>query len=277
MNKKVTASHNLRHLKRVVPIGAAAAVVVIVFLLGAYLFGLLRDFSRTSSLFHLNRIHYAGATHFDSGEMDRLIHSAFPGNTLMIDLNRLRRLVESEDWIESAVVRRQLPDQIFIYMTERKPVAVGTIEGELYVVDPRGNVLAAYGPRFQFIDEPIVKGLKNIALENAREENASRMEVYLRVLRELDSGPRRYTPDLSEIDVRDPNRVAVVPTDEGIPVFLGDSRFLERYQMFLSQKDVYREIKRRRGTVDSVDVTYDNRIIVHTPKEQGKGVSREGL
>jgi hypothetical protein len=94
------------------------------------------------------------------------------------------------------------------------------------------------------------------------------MQVYLRVVDELDS----HNPSISEVDVETPEQVAVIPMDDPIPIHLGDEDFLRRYETFMSQKDLYDRLKEEYGTIESVDVTYDNKIIFHTPQKKGKTV-----
>ncbi len=227
------------------------------------------------SVFRLQKVQFAGLRHLDADRLDQLVRAASPANALLVDLDRVRSLIESEDWVEEAVVRRRLPDQLHVFVTERKPAAAATIDGQLQVVDASGVVLAPYGADFQSLDRPIVKGLKNVALENALQENSVRMATYLRILADMDAAGPGYAGSISEIDVSDPERVAVVPTEEPVPVFLGDHDFARRYQVFLARLDLYRELKARHGVIESVDVTYDDKIIIHTP-EASAATGREG-
>ena len=42
-----------------------------------------------------------------------------------------------------------------------------------------------------------------------------------------------------------------------------------RYETFVSQKDLYDRLKEEYGMIESVDVTYDSKIIFHTPQKKG--------
>jgi cell division protein FtsQ len=229
-----------------------------------------------SAHFRLKEIHYQGAAQVNPATLEEMIRRAFPENILLIDLERVRSLVESESWVESARIRRKLPDQLFINITERKPVAIAVIDNELYLVDAQGNMLDRYGPGHQSIDGPMVTGLKNVSRENAQAENTARMETYLRVFQDLRAPPQDYTQAISEIDVANPQRVAVIPADEPVPIYLGNDQFLERYETFLSRRDLYEQIKGQYGVIESIDVTYDNKIIFHTPREQEQSIPTGG-
>ena len=238
---------------------------------GAYSLDYSRHPPEVTRLFQLKQIHYQGLLHLDRQALDSLIYQSIPENLMFIDLDRIRDLVESESWVKEATIRRKLPNQLFIHIRERQSAAVAAIDNELYVVDAEGVILDRPGPSHQSIDRPIVRGLKNIARENAREENALRMRTYLRVLEELTS----YNHSISEIDVEAPERVAVIPDDDPILIYLGDKHFLTRYETFVSQKDLYDRLKQEYGIIESVDVTYDNKIIFHTPREKGGTVTAQ--
>lgn len=247
----------------------AGRLSILAFVVFVVLYGLhrARNSSGEEALFQLRGIDYEGLVHLQAPTLDLLIRRTFPSNLLAVDLQRVRELVESEAWVQQASVRRKLPDRLVISIVERTPEAVATIDDELYVVDRDGVILDRFGPSYEFLDRPIVKGLKNLARENARQENVARMRLYLKVLAELQQHSQDFSRTLSEIHVDGAGRVAVVPSDEPVRIYLGDGEFLARYQLFLSQKALYHQLKEKYGQIDYVDVTYDNKIIFHTPQE----------
>jgi len=221
--------------------------------------------------FELAEIRYLGMKHCDQTALTDLIRETCPQAVLSIDLERVRTLVETETWVKSAIVRRKLPDKLIIHVREREPAAVAAIDSELYVVDGEGVVLDSYGPGHESIDRPIVKGLSNVARENSQRENAMRIQLYLDVIRDLDSTDRNYTGNLSEIDVRDPDKVAVFPADEPVTVYLGKDRFREHFENYLSQKEIYYRLKEEHGLIEYIDVSYENKVIFHTPDKAVSG------
>ncbi len=228
-----------------------------------YSFYYMRHSPAGAAYFRLEQLHYEGLYNVDREALDRLVRSILPENLLWADLDRLRALVESESWVKSATIRRRLPDQIFIHIEERTPAAVAAIDNELYVVDAEGVLLDRYGSGYEQLDGPIVRGLRNTARENAQQENAVRMEIYLRVLEDFKTPSRDFSQAISEVVVHDPEQVAVVPDDEAVPVYLGHDHFVRRFQAFLSQKDLYDQLKERYGMIESVDVSFENKIIFH--------------
>jgi cell division septal protein FtsQ len=215
-------------------------------------------------LFPIARIEFTGTAQMDQEALTALLRRSLPPNLLQVDLPAVRRTVESEPWVQSARVRRVLPDRLVIDVVERQPAAVATIDSELYVVDQDGTILDRYSASYDGLERPIVKGLVNLARENARDGNAARMRAYLRVVSALEKSPKGYLAYISEIDVENPQRVALIPNDAPVPVFVGDTAFLERYETFLSSLGMYRQLTEKYGPIEYVDVTFGDRIIFHT-------------
>jgi len=219
--------------------------------------------------FTVGHLEFLGTRNVNRENLEGLTRRALGHNILLADLNHVRHVVESEPWVESANVRRVLPDRIVIEIRERKPVAVAAIDEELFLVDSTGIVLDRFGPRYGDLDGPIVKGLKNLALENAREDNLQRIQIYMKVVEDLSGSPRNPLQSLSEIDVSNPRRVAVIPAKEAIPVYVGNDNFRERYERFLACRNVYEQLRDRYPVIEYIDVTFENKVIFHTPGQPG--------
>ena len=76
---------------------------------------------------------------------------------LKLDLAEVRRNLESLPWVRRATVERQLPDVVFVRVTERVPLARWQLDGEAYVIDPEGGIIAGAEPRY-FTHLPLVVG-----------------------------------------------------------------------------------------------------------------------
>ena len=261
-----TLNNSRRTFKSIAILCARIVLLVLIALVGVYSLAYSRHPPEVAMRFQLEQIHYQGLVHLDRRALDALIYQSVSENLMSLDLDRIRDLVESESWVREATVRRKFPNQLVIHIRERQAVALAAIDNELYVVDQEGVILdRPDGPSHQSIDRPIVRGLMNAARENAQEENILRMQIYLRVVEELASHHR----SISEVDVEIPEQVTVIPKDDPIPVHLGDNDFLMRYETFVSQQDLYDRLKEEYGMIESVDVTYDSKIIFHTPQKKG--------
>ena len=217
-----------------------------------------------SDLFPVAHIEFTGVNHLDQQALTSLLRNSLPGNLLQVDLAAVRHTVQNEPWVKSAKIRRVIPDRLVIQVTEREPAAIAMMDGTLSIVDERGMVLDRYGASYESLERPIVKGLER----GAPEQNASRMQVYLKVITELAESPKGHLAFISEVDVADPQRVALIPTEEPVPVLVGDRSFLRRYETFVSCLEMYRQLKERYGAIDYVDVTIDDRVVFHRAGEE---------
>src|SRR5213075_1912580 len=91
---------------------------------------------------------------------------------------------------------------------------------------------------------------------------AARMRTYNEVVRELDSGGTRYSQDLSEVDLTDPEDVKVVTNDADgeVLVHVGSSNYLDRFKIYVAH---LREWRQQFENLESVDLRYDRQIIVN--------------
>lgn len=62
---------------------------------------------------------------------------------LSIPIRRIRDRLEKLDWVQYAVVDRQLPHTLHIQIIERTPVAIWQNAGQYYLVDTEGKVIVA--------------------------------------------------------------------------------------------------------------------------------------
>jgi hypothetical protein len=92
------------------------------------------------------------------------------------------------------------------------------------------------------------------------------MKIYNELARELDSGGAHYSQDLSEVDLSDLEDVKVRVNDPSgeVLVHLGASDFLRRYKIYVSHA---REWRQQFDKLESVDLRYENQIIVNPDLE----------
>ncbi|MBI4455616.1 MAG: FtsQ-type POTRA domain-containing protein [Acidobacteria bacterium] len=224
----------------------------------------LYGFVIRSGVFNLTEVQILGNSRANETEIRRVLSEELPRNLYRIRLGKVREFIEAQSWVQTCLVRRVFPSKLAILLVERQPVALARMENELFLVDRQGVVLELYGPRFQHLDLPVVRGLENSTQENVSDVNQVKMETVMRLLMELDSGAERLSDKISEIDVTESNRVAVVPLNYPIKVFLGDSNYRERYQTYLSKQDLMADLTAKYGAMDSVDLSMEHRIIFHT-------------
>lgn len=116
-----------------------------------------------------------------------------------------RAELEALPWVRSASVERQLPDTLYIRLTEREPLALWQDQGVIRVIDRDGTVIPGVEPR-RFAHLPLVVGpdapahaAELIAVINGAPELRERVTAAVRV------GGRRWNIQIEgRIDVRLP-------------------------------------------------------------------------
>jgi len=181
------------------------------------------------------------------------------GESLMwTDLEAWRDRLMRSPWIRDAALRRSLPSTVEIVVTERTPVGIGRIDGELYLIDESGVIIDEYGPHFADFDLPIVDGLPTGTGGVGSVTDEARAALAAQVIAAVKAKPQ-ISNRLSQVDVSDVHNAAVILTGDSARIQLGEDRFLVRLQSYL---DLAATLRERVAEIDSVDLRFDDRIYV---------------
>ena len=184
-------------------------------------------------------------------------------NIFFIPLAQQKTQLEQIPWVESASVMRFVPNRLKVEIQERTPVAFARVGPRIALID-EGGTLMELPPKHKY-SFPVILGMNPGEPLSTR---APRMKAYANLVHELDSGGARYTQDLSEVDLSDLEDVKVRVNDPAgdVLVHLGSSNYLPRYKVYVGH---VREWRQQFQKLESVDLRYDNQIIVN-PDMPGK-------
>jgi cell division protein FtsQ len=195
-------------------------------------------------------------------------HSVFqiPLATRRSELDQIR-------WVRSATVMRLWPDRIRVRVQERVPIAFAIDDGTVRLVDDQGVLLDLPQDGDRHYSFPVIVGLSS---DQALSDRASRVALYERFLKALDSGGGNISATISQVDVSDPEDVrAVFSGGPAQPtVHFGTSLFLPRYRAYeahlaewASTYPHLKSVDMRYGKQVVLDVgTADNRTDDHSSK-----------
>lgn len=181
-----------------------------------------------------------------------------------IDLERRREQLRRLDWVRDATVRRIWPATILVRITEREPVAIlqvpAGISGSFgdplrmrpMLIDADGVLLPMNGAISGSL--PLLVGVRR---EQDIEHRRRLVRLMLRVLDEL--APARFS--IPEVDVTNPEnvRIAYQTPQHLVVLALGNEKFLERLNVFLSHYEGIRQHLSHRAVLD---LTAEGRIIL---------------
>jgi cell division protein FtsQ len=105
---------------------------------------------------------------------------------------------------------------------------------------------------------PVLTGIDAGDPADSRKE---RMDVYMRMMAELDAGGKHNSEQISEIDLTDPEDARVLMPEQGADILahFGEDHFLERYERFRSHIAEWRQ---QYPHLAAVDLRYDNQVVL---------------
>jgi cell division protein FtsQ len=181
-------------------------------------------------------------------------------NIFYVSLRQRQRELEEIPWVEHAAVMRLLPDQLRVTVVERRPIAFVRRGSQIGLVD-RAGVLLDMTPALmaqRHYSFPVVTGIED---KDPLSTRAARMQIYSRLMQELDSGATKLSDQLSEVDLSDPEDVRVLVSEQGsdVMVHLGGEQFLDRFNRYKAQLPEWRAKYPR---LASVDMRYEQQAVL---------------
>ena len=190
-------------------------------------------------------------------------------SVLRIPLDSRRDEIEQIAWVESATVKRILPNRIRVDITERTPIAFVRNGNELALIDQDGVILDR--PQGEDLHFPIVTGLTD---SMPRAEREKRMQTYREFLRDADLVRSGSSEFVSEIDLANPHDLRVVMAGlpglnvpQAITLHLGSGEYTGKYRMLVEN---FAQWQSNAGCVQSVDLQYARQVVLN-PDSSGCG------
>ena len=223
----------------------------------------IRNFFRDDPRFRIassSSIQIMGNSQVTRPELLSVFGSDLGRNIFFIPLDERRTALEKLPWVEHATVMRLLPDQLRVAIVERTPVAFVRHGNTVGLVDAHGVLLhlptsAMAARHYSF---PVVSG---ISANDPLPVRAARMHLYQQFVSDLDAGETKISPQLSEVDIADPEDVVALLPAEGsdIQVHFGDTDFLARYRSYQQHLPEWRQ---QYPHLASVDMRYENQVVL---------------
>ena len=146
-------------------------------------------------------------------------------------------------------------------------MAIGRVNGEMYLVDERGVIIDQFGPHYADLDLQIVDGLAAAPGESGSMTDEARAELAARLIGSLGANPA-IARRLSQVDVTDLHNASVILSGDQAVIQLGEDQFLPRLESYLGLAAALRE---RVADIDYVDLRFDDRIYVRPAGKTAKG------
>jgi cell division protein FtsQ len=215
-----------------------------------------------SPYFQVTSSRLQGAKFVTPGDVAEKFSSDKGKSILLVPLDRRRRQIERIPWVESALVRRILPNELAVTVRERTPVAFLRKSSGLALVDEEGVILEPPpGASFQF---PVVSGLAEDEPAAARR---TKMHLFASLMKDLERGGLRTADVISEVDLQDSAdaRVVIAEPSGAVLVHLGQENFLARYLLYIGHIG---EWKQKYPNIQSVDLRYERQVVINSEPQK---------
>ena len=241
----------------------ALAVPMLIWSAGAaaLAYGVLRVSASAAhaQVLQIETITVHGNERMSKGEVLAVLTGLRGESLVWADLDAWRRRLLASPWVRDAALRRSLPSTIDVVVSERQPIGIGRINGDMYLVDERGVVIDQYGPQYADLDLPIIDGLSAAPGGSAGSlADEGRADLAARVIAAVKSKPG-VARQLSQVDVSDLHNASVILNGDPAMIQLGEDQFLTRLQSYIDLAPTLRE---RVADIDYVDLRFDDRIYV---------------
>lgn len=211
-----------------------------------------------ASALQVQRIVVRGQVRLSKGEVESLIGTLRGSNILMTDLSKYRERLLSSPWVADAALRRVLPSTIEVFLSEREPLALCRIQGELYLIDRTGMIIDDFGPKYASFDFPIIDGATTEPAKGDPLIDTARIALAARVIDDL-AADDALAQRLSQIDVSDVHDAVVLLDGDAALLHLGTSKFAERLRGYT---DLAARLRENVPEIDYADLQFDGRIYV---------------
>src|SRR5258708_22297242 len=199
----------------------------------------------SAAMFQVRSIDVSGASRTSAEEIEGLTRRAVARTGVWrADLSAISTELERLPGVRRAVVTRVLPDRLRVRVTERVPAGVvRTSSGHFFWVDEEGVALGEVKPADN-VPSFFIRGWNEDGTEEARNENAERVQKYLEVAREWNAmGLSERVSEVNLIDLHDV-RAQLSGNDSQIEVRLGGQELGARLKLALDTLDQYKQTPR---------------------------------
>lgn len=236
------------------------AIISVLLLTGVFLFYTTEQFLIRDGRFTLaeseggdnSSIHVRGVTYASARAIESVFSEDTGRSVYLLPLEARRDTLRSIDWVRDASVARVWPNQLFVHVKERRPVAFVAQPYTRYaLIDEDGVILRPVTARFHL---PVLKGIRATDSIQARREQVRRM---VRLLGQLGDS----SENISEVDTSDRENLKVTIPGDGrmMTLWLGDRNLTARYLSFGKH---FAEIKEKSPHGNLVDLRIDGKITV---------------
>lgn len=179
----------------------------------------------------LKRLIIEGDENISSQEILEAVAAKKGDPILKLNLREIKDRLESNKWVETAIIERRLPSDLHISVIERKAIAIWQFQNKLYLIDQDGSRITPYTQDFSQNLLQVIGQDANIYAQNLIEELKECEVVKDKVISAVRYGNRRWNLNL----------------ESGLVVKMPEKNFPQTYKylckIYSDQKDFSQKYK----------------------------------
>lgn len=238
-----------RNGKRIKLFGSYRNVAVIVCIFAAAIITYIYIFSHPiKPLFPIKRISFTGNRHLTDDELRTLAGVRLDESLIMVSGKKIGRQLFRSPWVRSVSLMRELPDTLAITIKEAEPFALLDMDGHLFLIDEKGNLLEELkGDAVPFL--PVITG------DPFKEKEGFSQALNLVSL----MNHKGLLSERDNIGIMAHNANELSITIDGIVVKIGAGGYEEKLDRLAQLEE---NIKKMGISVDYIDLRFLNKAIV---------------
>lgn len=214
----------------------------------------LRRYLHKSPRFSISTVTVEGTRRLTRKRITQAAGVAPGTNIFQIDEHAAEaKLTSTDPWVDSATIRKELPDTLHVKIVERDPRLLANIGGRLFVIDEKGEPFKELEPGDP-TDFPVLTGLRPEELDNDRASAVARIRLALALVADLeDHGVSARFP-IQELHLDELGGIAVVAGTEGLSLVFGEPPYRHKVE---KAARIFSELRARQVKAESIFL--DNR------------------
>ncbi len=237
-------------------VGAVVGIVGVV--LGVFVLGWLGYVGLChSTFFQIESVEMSGSSQFEDEEILALIEINNNSNLVAVDKEDVATRLKETGWVRRVSVEKRYPNTLTLKITERQPIALIQLQGELHYLDQRGVVFAPVMVGDE-LDFPVVYFADESMLSaHDRLKNITDFLKYTR-----NGNPALSIQNISQIMVDRKGDMTLYMADNPFPVQVGQTKMWQKYKR-LAKVFGWLYKKKKFNSVTAIDLEYlEGRVLV---------------
>jgi cell division protein FtsQ len=183
-------------------------------------------------------------------------------NLLALNLNTVKKNMESTPWVKSVYLHRELPNKLQVVITEEQPFFLVSVQQELYFLNEEG-LLFKKSEEKDRASVPLLTGLEKKDWASTGRLNPSILQELISLQKALSQGRDPFYPNkLSEIHYDPDCGFSLFTLERGIRITLGKEELPARVKRL---ERVWAELEKRPDQLQlkGISLQFGRRVIVH--------------